>query len=85
VLDTETQLSGVPTAAWDYKLGNRSAIDWVLDQHKEKKSRDPIVREKFNTYRFADHKEWVVDLLSRVVTVSGRTVEITESMRTAAR
>ena len=27
VLDSETQLSGVPREAWDYRLGNRSAID----------------------------------------------------------
>jgi predicted helicase len=36
VLDTETQLSGIPREAWNYKLGNRSALDWVLDQHKQK-------------------------------------------------
>jgi predicted helicase len=65
----------VPKAAWDYKLGNRSALDWVLDQHKEKTPKDPTFREKFNTYRFADHKERVIDLLKRVTTVSVRTVE----------
>ena len=85
VLDSETQLSGVPVTAWNYTLGNRSAIDWVLDQHKEKKPRDPIIREKFDTYRFADHKERVIDLLKRVVTVSVKTVDIVEAMRTAAR
>jgi predicted helicase len=85
VFDAETQLSGVPSEAWDYKLGNRSAIDWVLDQHKEKKPRDPIIREKFNTYRFADHKEQVIDLLKRVVTVSVQTVDIVEAMRKTAR
>ena len=56
VLDADTQLSGVPTEAWRYRLGNRSAIDWVLDQHKEKTPKDPTIREKFNTYRFADYK-----------------------------
>ncbi len=35
-------------------VGNRSAIDWVLDQHKEKTPRDPTVAAKSNTYRFAD-------------------------------
>mgnify|MGYP007130765185 CR=1 FL=1 len=30
-------LAGVPPEAWAYRLGNRSAIDWVLDQYKEKK------------------------------------------------
>ncbi len=85
VLDSETQLGGVPPQAWDYKLGNRSAIDWVLDQHKEKTPKDPTIREKFNTYRFADYKEQVIDLLRRVTTVSVATVEIMEAMRKLAR
>lgn len=80
VLDADTQLSGIPTEAWRYRLGNRSAIDWVLDQHKEKTPKDPTIREKFNTYRFADYKETVVDLLARVVTVSLETVAITDAM-----
>lgn len=84
-LDSETTLRGVPPDAWAYKLGNRSAIDWVLDQHKEKKPKDPTIREKFDTYRFADHKEKVVDLLMRVTTVSVETVRITEAMKAVAR
>jgi predicted helicase len=84
-LDAETTLRGVPPEAWAYKLGNRSAIDWVLDQHKEKKPKDPTIREKFDTYRFADHKEKVVDLLMRVTTVSVETVRITEAMKGVAR
>jgi len=84
-LDTETTLRGVPPEAWAYRLGNRCAIDWVLDQHKEKKPKDPTIREKFDTYRFADHKEKVVDLLRRVTTVSAETVKITEAMKAAAR
>jgi len=62
------------------ELANRSAIDWVLDQHKEKKPKDPTIAAKFNTYRFADYKETVVDLLARVVTVSVETVKITDAM-----
>lgn len=80
VLDADTQLSGIPTEAWRYRLGNRSAIDWVLDQHKEKTPKDPTIREKFNTYRFADYKETVIDLLARVVTVSLQTLAVTDAM-----
>ena len=80
-LDSETQLSGVPPEAWDYRLGNRTALEWVLDQHKEKTPKDPTIRERFNTYRFADHKEKVVDLLKRVTRVSVETVAIIEAMR----
>ncbi|MEM9734154.1 MAG: type ISP restriction/modification enzyme [Pseudomonadota bacterium] len=79
-IDADTTLTNIPTACWRYKLGNRTAIDWVLDQHKEKKPRDPTIREKFNTYRFADHKERVIDLLARVARVSVDTVAITEAM-----
>lgn len=84
-LDSETQLSGIPPEVWDYKLGNRSALEWILDQYKEKKPRDPTIREKFNTYRFADYKEHVIDLLLCVTRVSVETQEITEAMRAAKR
>lgn len=79
-LDSETTLQGIPPEAWAYQLGNRSALDWILDQYKEKTPKDPTIREHFNTYRFADNKEQVIDLLQRVTTVSVRTVEICEAM-----
>ncbi len=85
VLDTQTALAGIPPEAWDYKLGNRSALEWILDQYKEKKPKDPTIREKFDTYRFADYKEKVIDLLMRVTRVSVETQAIVEAMCKAAR
>ena len=79
-LDERTTLAGIPERAWEYRLGSRSALEWVLDQYKERKPRDPTIREKFNTYRFSDHKERVIDLLRRVCTVSVATMEIVDSM-----
>ena len=81
VLDSETTLSDIPPVVWDYRLGNRSALEWILDQYKEKPPKDPTIREQFNTYRFADYKEQVVDLLQRVTTVSVETMRIVEGMR----
>ena len=77
-LDEQTTLAGVPWPAWVYKLGSRSPVEWILDQYKERKPRDPTIRERFNTYRFADHKERVIDLLQRVCTVSVKTMEIVD-------
>ena len=79
-LDDKTTLSGVPPDAWRYMLGTRSALEWVLDQYKEKKPRDPTIRDRFNTYRFADYKEQVIDLLKRVCTVSVQTMGIVDRM-----
>lgn len=84
-LDELSMLKGIPKEAWAYKLSNRSALEWVLDQYKEKKPSDPTIAEKFNTYRFADYKEKVIDLLKRVTTVSVGTMELVRGMENAQR
>ncbi|HUZ59857.1 MAG TPA: type ISP restriction/modification enzyme [Hanamia sp.] len=80
ILDENTILTGIPKEAWTYKLGNRSALEWVLDQYKEKKPKDPTIAEKFDTYKFADYKQQVIDLLKRICTVSVETMKIIEEM-----
>jgi len=72
---------GSSSLASPRKLGNRSALEWILDQYKEKTPKDPTIREKFNAYRFADHKERVIDLLMRVTRMSVETMEIVEAMK----
>ncbi len=84
ILDEQTTLSGVPPEAWEYRLGSRSALEWVLDQYKERKPRDPTIAERFNTYRFADHKERVIDLLGRVCGVSALTTAIVNELDTGS-
>jgi predicted helicase len=80
ILDDLTTIERIPDIAWLYKLGNRSALEWILDQYKEKKTKDPTIAEKFNTYRFADYKEKAIDLLLRVTTVSVETMKIIGEM-----
>ncbi|MDB9447689.1 type ISP restriction/modification enzyme, partial [Anabaena sp. CS-542/02] len=80
ILDDVTTLQGIPSIAWEYMLGNRCALEWILDQYKEKKPKDPTIAEKFNTYRFVDYKEQVIDLLMRVCRVSVETMNIVNQM-----
>ncbi|MCZ8022456.1 MAG: N-6 DNA methylase [Cytophagales bacterium] len=80
IIDDATTLTGIPSEAWEYKLGNRSALEWVLDQYKESKPKDPTIAEKFNTYKFSDYKEHVIDLLRKVCTVSVETMGIIKEM-----
>ena len=79
-LDERTTLAGIPERAWEYQLGSRSALEWVLDEYKEREPRDPIIRERFNTYRFSNHKERVIDLLRRVCTVSVATMQVVDGI-----
>ena len=85
VMDDKTTLRGVHPEAWEYQLGSRSALEWVLAQYKERKPRDPTIAERFNTYRFADYKEQVIDLLHRVCTVSVKTMEVMDRMANVER
>ena len=53
-------LAGMPIEALDYRLGNRSAVEWVLNQYKKYPAKD----------------EFVIDLVERVITVSLRTNDL---------
>jgi predicted helicase len=83
-IDSQTTLTNIPPDAWQYQLGNRSALEWVLDQYKEKTPKDPTIREKFNTYHFADHKEQVIELLAKVCRVSVETIALIEEIQALA-
>ncbi len=79
-IDELTTLSGVPAQALAYKLGNRSAIEWVLDQYKPYKSDDKTIQAQFNNYDFADYKEEVIELLQKIVWLSVETMKIVEEL-----
>lgn len=79
-LDGITTLKGVPREAWEYKLGNRSGLEWILNQYKESKPKDVTIAENFNTYKFADFKEQVIILLEKTCAVSVETIKIINQM-----
>ncbi|AFZ52055.1 type ISP restriction/modification enzyme [Dactylococcopsis salina] len=82
IIDSVTTLEDIPEQVWEYKLGNRSAVEWILDQYKEKKPRDKSIAQHFNNYRFSDYKEPVIDLIQRICRVSIETIKITEDQLT---
>ena len=66
-------LAGIPAEAFDYRLGNRSALEWVVDQYRVKvDKRSEIV----NDPNRGDQPQSIVDLIACVITVSLKTVEI---------
>jgi predicted helicase len=81
MIDANTRVEGIPPEAWHYQLGSRSALEWVMYEYADFTPKDPTIREKFNIYRFADHKEDVIVLLGQVCRVSIETVAIMKEMR----
>jgi predicted helicase len=56
------------------------ALEWILDQYKENKPKNPTIAKKFNAYCFQDYKEYVVELLEKICTVSVKTDGIITAM-----
>ena len=70
-------LEGIPVKAFDYRLGNRSALEWVIDQYRVKTDkRSGIV----NDPNREDDPEYIVRLVGKVVAVSLETVGIVEGL-----
>ena len=70
-------LDGIPAPAFDYRLGNRSALEWVIDQYRVKTDkRSGIV----NDPNRADDQQYIVRLIGKVITVSLETVQIVQGL-----
>ena len=66
-------LRGIPAAAFDYRLGNRSALEWVIDQYRvSTDSRSGIA----NDPNRSDDETYILRLIGQVITVSLETQQI---------
>ena len=74
-------LDGIPAKAFEYRLGNRSALEWVVDQYRVKTDKRSGIRNDPNRL---DDPEYIVRLIGQVITVSLETVEIVEGLSVLA-
>ena len=70
-------LDRIPAKAFEYRLGNRSALEWVIDQYRVKTDRRSGI---VNDPNRADAPMYIVKLIKKVLTVSLETVEIVEGL-----
>ena len=67
----------IPPETFEYRLGNRSALDWVIDQYQVKTDkRSGIV----NDPNRSDDCQYIVRLIGKVITVGLETVEIVKGL-----
>jgi predicted helicase len=71
-------LTGIPPECSRYRLGNRSALEWVIDQYQTSTdARSGIASDPNRT----DDQEYIVRLVGKVVTVSVETVRLVDELR----
>jgi predicted helicase len=70
-------LSWIPPEVYEYRLGNRSALEWVVDQYRV--STDARSELKNDPNR-GDDPEYIARLVGQVVTVSLETVRLVKEL-----
>ena len=70
-------LDEIPPETYDYQLGNRSALEWVIDQYRVKTDKRSGI---INDPNRGDEPQYIVKLIGKVITVSLETVAIVEAL-----
>jgi predicted helicase len=72
-------LEGIPPEVFEYRLGNRSALEWVIDQYRvERDKADP--EKIISDPNRCDGEEYILRLVGQVVAVSVETVRLVRSL-----
>ena len=72
-------LAPIPPEVFNYRLGNRSALEWVIDQYQVSTDKRSGITSDPNR---ADDDQYIVRLIGQVVRVSLETVEIVSGLPT---
>jgi predicted helicase len=70
-------LGGIPPETFEYRLGNRSALEWVIDQYQVTEDKHSGIRSDPNR---PDDPEYIVRLVGQVIRVSLETVKLVNSL-----
>ena len=70
-------LDSIPAEAYAYRLGTRSALEWIVDQYRVKVDKRSGIKNDPNR---ADAPRYIVDVIARVINVSLKTVEIVKNL-----
>ena len=70
-------LSGIPPEVFEYRLGNRSALEWIIDQYQVSTDKRSGITNDPNR---PDDSQYIVRLIGQVITVSLETIELVRTL-----
>jgi predicted helicase len=71
-------LAGIPESVYAYKLGNRSALEWIIDRYQVRTDKRSGIVNDPNQY--SDDPRYILKLIAKVVHLSVETVKIVETL-----
>jgi len=72
-------LNGIPLEAYEYKVCDRSAIEWIMERYQISRDKDSGILNDPNTYN-PENPRYILDLLKRIVRVSLETLKIVNEL-----
>ena len=81
ICNAQITLSGIPPEAHEYRLGSRSALDWLIERYRITTDAKSGITNDPNHWA-AEHgnPRYIIDLVKRVTAVSVRTVAIVRNL-----
>ena len=73
-------LEGIPPEVFAYRLGNRSALEWVIDQYQVSTDTRSGITSDPNRTGSSDEQQYIARLVGRVATVSVETVRLVRAL-----
>ena len=77
IVNPSLTLASIPPETFTYRLGNRSALDWVIDQYQISEDKRTTIRSDPNR---PDDPEYIIRLIGQVIRVSVETVKIVNGL-----
>jgi predicted helicase len=78
IVNASLTLEGIPPECFEYRLGNRSALEWVIDQYQ---MTEDLHADRVSDPNRKDDPEYIVRLVCQVVTVSLETVRMVNDLQ----
>ena len=83
IFDGKNRIENIPKKAFDYKIGTRSALDWIIDYYKPKKlnpqkelHHKTLIENGLNSYDYKNIREYLFELIPKIIEISVETVDI---------
>jgi predicted helicase len=77
IVNDSLTLAGIPPEVFDYRLGNRSALEWVVDQYQVSADKRSGITSDPNR---PEDPEYIVRLVAQVIRVSLETIKIVNAL-----
>jgi predicted helicase len=83
IYNSNVTLAGIPTEAYEYMLGSRSAIEWIMERYQVKTDKaSGIVNDPNDWATEIGEPRYIIDLLRRIITVSLETIGLLKGLPT---